>query len=287
MFDLKKIKPNKTIAIVNGHDENIIKSLSRIPKTVSFRLYGDQNLINQNLDIYNVDRSNLAIINCLQYEELSQTINNDFLNKKFDVLMKGAISTKDLLLIILNKENQLFDRSNLLSHIAAIKLDTYKKLLWITDGAINISPNQEHKVKIMENAIKSLSNFGYNHINIGLISAVEKVNPKMQSTVDADSIVKAFKRDNVIIEGPLALDNVLSKEATLIKGIDSKIAGEVDLLVMPNIESGNILYKAINYLIPNSQSAGIVLGAKMPIILTSRADNEQTKFNSIILGLLV
>jgi phosphate butyryltransferase len=162
--------------------------------------------------------------------------------------------------------------------------------LLLTDGGMNIAPDYEQKEKILKNSIQAAKSLGIKTVKVACLAAKEKVNPKMQTTVDADLLQKACEDgkfgENVIVEGPLAFDLAVSKEASEIKGFKSKISGDADILVVPTIEVGNGIGKAFTYM-TNSKSAGIIMGAKAPIVLVSRADSHESKLYSIAYGALI
>jgi len=201
------------------------------------------------------------------------------------ILMKGKLNTADLLRAVLHKELGLRG-SGLLSHIAVIELPS-GRLAALTDGAMNIRPDLEQKVAIVENAINFCWSIGITKPKVALLAAVETVNPKMPETVDAAAITQMAARGQfsreAVVDGPLAFDNAYSKEAAERKGISSPVAGEADVFVVPEITAGNILYKAFTYA-AGFRTAGIVVGAQCPIVLTSRADGEESKLNSIALA---
>jgi phosphate butyryltransferase len=207
---------------------------------------------------------------------------------KADILMKGLIDTSIILKAVLNKEIGL-RTGNVLSHAAVFSVGTYHKIFVVTDAAMNIAPNADGKRQIIENAIKLSKSLGANVPKVAVICAKEKVDPKMQSTLDAQELVRMRAEGRMagcIVEGPYALDNAMSKEAAELKGVKGEAAGDADILLMPNIEAGNVFYKSLTYL-ANADNAGIILGAKAPIVLTSRADSEKAKLNSIALAVLL
>lgn len=208
---------------------------------------------------------------------------------KADFLMKGIIDTSILLKEVLNKEYGLRTNS-LLSHVMVYEIPTYHKLIFLTDGGMNIEPNYEQKIKIVENAVQACKSLGNESIKVAMLAAKEKVNDKMQATVDAANIQKHFetegKIEGVIVEGPLALDLAISEEAAKVKKFSSQIAGDADVLVVPTIEMGNGIGKTLTYF-ANAESAGVIMGAKAPVVLVSRADSHEAKLNSIALGSLV
>ncbi len=204
---------------------------------------------------------------------------------KADILMKGLVKTADFLRAILNKESGL-RKGELLSHIGFFELPTYHKLLALTDAAQNIAPDLNEKVSILRNSIDCFHKLGIDNPKIAMIAAVETVNPKMPSTIDAAAIAIMNKRNqigNCTIDGPLAFDNAISKLSAEHKGIASDIAGDVDLIMAPNIEVANSLYKSFTYM-AKATVAAIILGATVPIVLTSRADSDRSKLMSIALA---
>ncbi len=204
-----------------------------------------------------------------------------------DVLMKGVLDTSILLKAALNKENGL-NAGRLTSHVAVMESPQYHKLFIVTDAAINIAPDLQGKLDIIANAVKVARALGVDRPKVALLAAVEKVNDKMPCTVDAAVITMMNRRGQVkdcLVDGPLALDNAISAESARIKKIVSDVAGDADVLVAPDIEAGNLLYKALLDL-GGAKGAGIVAGAAKPIVLTSRADSRETKLASIALAVL-
>jgi phosphate butyryltransferase len=201
------------------------------------------------------------------------------------IIMKGLVGTADYLRAILDKEIGL-RTGNLLSHIGLFEIPTYHKLIALTDAAQNIAPNLEEKISIIQNSIDLLHRLGIENPKVALLAAVETVNPKMQATVDASLITMMNRRKQIkgcIIDGPLAFDVAVSREAAEHKGLESPVAGDADLLVAPEIETGNALYKSFTYF-AKGVVAAIILGALVPIVLTSRADTERSKLMSIALA---
>ena len=207
------------------------------------------------------------------------------INKEVDILMKGKVTTAQLLKGVLNKEYGMKHKS-FLSHFALFEIPNYHKLLAITDVALNILPNLEHKVHILNNAVSFIRKIGVDKPKIAALSAIEMVNEKMPSTMDAALLSIMQRRGqikNCLVDGPLAFDNAVSLESKKQKNLGGEVAGNADILLVPNVESGNILYKSL-VAFADAKVAGIVLGADFPIVLTSRADSEETKLNSILLA---
>jgi phosphate butyryltransferase len=205
------------------------------------------------------------------------------------VLMKGLCSTAAFLKGILDKENGLRS-GKILSHLAIFESPAYHKLLFMSDAAMNISPGLSEKIAITENAIQAAHDLGYENPKVALLSAVEKVNAEgMPSTADAAIIAKMGERQqikNAVIDGPLALDNALSRHANAVKGLKSPVGGDTDICIVPNIESGNIFYKLLTIL-GNAKVAGVITGAAAPVVLTSRADSDESKLLSILSALAI
>jgi phosphate butyryltransferase len=204
---------------------------------------------------------------------------------KAEILMKGMVSTASLLKAVLEKDNGLRKR-DVLSHFALIEVPGYNKLIGITDAAINIQPDLKEKVSIIQNSVEVLHRLGFIKPRVAVLAPVEIVNPKMAATVDAAALHLMYLRNQIhgcIIDGPLALDNAVSAEAAKQKGIDSLVAGNADILVVPDLNSGNILYKSLVFL-AGGTAAAVVMGARVPVVLTSRADSERSKFMSIALA---
>jgi len=209
-------------------------------------------------------------------------------NGHAQVLMKGLLNSSDFLRAVLDKEEGL-RTGRLLSHLAAFEIPGQKKLIFITDGGMNIAPALRDKKDILMNAMLALHSMGIENPHVAVLTANEVVNSKMPATVDAESLVEMSRGGELphgIIEGPISLDVAISLEAMHHKGINSKVSGCVDLMLVPTIEVGNILGKALIYF-ANSKMAGIVLGATHPIVMTSRAETPEGKLNSIALACLV
>jgi phosphate butyryltransferase len=207
---------------------------------------------------------------------------------KADILMKGHLHTDDFLRAVLRPEVGL-RTDRLLSHVFVMQVPMYHKLLLITDAAINISPDLMQKAAIIQNAVDMLLQLGINQPKVAVLSAVETINPKIPSTVDAACLHKMAERGQIkgaLVDGPLAFDNAISSKAAEEKGIVSLVAGDVDIVLVPDLDAGNILYKNLEYL-ANARIAGMVMGARAPIVLTSRSDPPQARVHSLALANLV
>jgi phosphate butyryltransferase len=195
------------------------------------------------------------------------------------------LQTATLLKAVLNKETGI-NEGRLMSHLTALSLKNYKKLLFVTDAGMNTYPTLEQKIDITENTINFLQKLGYDKVKIAALAAVETVSPKMPETEDAAKLKDYFfGKKGIDFEGPFSMDLAISEEAAQKKGIDSQVSGDVDILVVPNIAVGNIMCKSLIHL-ANATMAGVVLGSKVPIILVSRGASKEEKLMSILLSLV-
>jgi phosphotransacetylase len=205
-----------------------------------------------------------------------------------EILMKGSLHTDELMAAVVARETGL-RTGRRISHVFIMDVPTYHKVLIVTDGAINIAPTLEDKVDICQNAIDLARSLGLAQPKIAILCAVETVTSKMPATIDAAALCKMAERGQIkggILDGPLAFDNAISAQAAEIKGIRSTVAGDPDILLAPDLEAGNILAKQLSFL-ANADSAGMVLGARVPIILTSRADSVRSRIASCAVAVLV
>ena len=205
-----------------------------------------------------------------------------------DMVMKGLVDTATFLRSVLNKEIGL-RTGNLMSHVAVFEIEGIDRLILLTDAAFNTYPDLKQKVQIINNSVMVAKSCGIENIKVAPICAVEVVNPDMPATVDAALLSKMSDRGQIkgcIVDGPLALDNALSEEAAHHKGITGPVAGRADILLLPNIDVANVMYKTLTYT-SNTKNGGILVGASAPVILTSRTDSFETKVNSIALAALV
>ncbi len=207
---------------------------------------------------------------------------------KGDLVMKGKVGTADILRAVLDKEQGL-RTGKLLSHVTTLGIEGYDRLIFMTDGAMNVAPDLSQKKQIIENAVAVARALSVEKPKVAVIGAVELVNPDMPATTDAALLAKMCDRGQIndaVVDGPLALDNAVSSHSAKIKGIVSPVAGKADILVMPDIEAGNVLYKGAVYF-ANARAASVIAGAKAPVVLTSRSDSHQAKLDSIALCALI
>ena len=278
----------KTVAVAAAEDEEVLKAI------VKSRELGlcDAILVGNEKEILRIlremgDDSTFRIIDEKNPVESSKIAAELVRNGEAQILMKGLVETKFLLKAVLDKERGLAS-GKLISHVSAFEVPGFDRMLFITDAAMNTYPGLKEKVGITENAVRFVHRLGIEIPKVAVICAVEVVNEAMPATIDAAMLSKMNDRGQIkgcLIDGPLALDNAISAEAAMHKGIKSPVAGKADILLMPNIESGNVLYKALTYT-TESKSGGLLLGANAPVVVTSRADSFESKVNSIAMAVL-
>jgi phosphate butyryltransferase len=290
LSDLKNVvagSPGKKLVLAAAQDQYSLGAVIRAwqDRIIEPILVGDKEAIQNICASNNYDISGVNIIHEPDTEiavEISVKMAN---NNQADILMKGKVGTSTLLKCVLNKEWGL-RTGNLLSHFALFEVNTYHKVIAVTDVAMNIAPNLQDKISIINNSVSCLIKLGYKMPKVAVLGAVEMVNENMEATLHAALLSKMNQRDqikNCIIDGPLAFDNAVSLESAQHKGIKSEVAGDTDLLLMPDIEVGNVLYKSLVFF-ANAKVASLILGARVPIVLTSRSDSEQAKYDSILLS---
>jgi phosphotransacetylase len=251
-------------------------------------LVGPASKIREIAESANVDLGKLEIIDTQNSIESAQQAVQLVKEGRAEVLMKGSLHSDELLSAIVSREGGL-RTGRRISHVFVMDVPTYHKVLIVTDAAINIAPTLEDKVDICQNAIDLAISLGVEKPKLAILAAVEVVNSKMSATLDAAALCKMAERGQIkggILDGPLAFDNAISKRAAETKGIKSAVAGDPDILLAPDLEAGNILAKQLSFL-ANADSAGLVLGARVPVILTSRADSVRSRIASCAVAKLV
>lgn len=290
VLKIAKERGPKTISVACANDEDVLKAIenARNKGIVEAILVGDQDKIKEISSKLDIDLNNYEIIDIKDMAEASLKAVELVSSGRAHIVMKGLVDTAVILKAVLNKEVGL-RTGNVLSHVAVFDVPNFPRLLMVTDAAMNIAPDLGVKKQIIENSVIVANALDIEEPKVGVICAKEKVNEKMPATVDAGELVKmnlSGKLKGCMVGGPFALDNAVSEEAARIKGIDHPVAGKADVLMCPTIEAGNVLYKSLSFLC-GAKSAGIIVGAKAPIVLTSRADDDETKLNSIALGVLM
>ncbi len=285
----KDHKPKKLVlaASEDAHSLNAVVHAAE-QEIIRLVLVGDREQTTGMAEILNLDISKYEFIQANSPVEAVNTSVKIVHDGKADVLMKGKVGTSDMLRSVLNKDYGL-RTGKLLSHFAYFEVETYHKLIAVTDVAMNIAPTLTEKISILNNSVKVLNSLGIEKPKVAVLGAVEKVNTQMNATLDAALLSKMNQRDqilNCIVDGPLAFDNAISFESARHKEIKSDVAGDTDLLLMPDIEVGNVLYKSLVFF-AKAKVASMIVGASAPIVLTSRSDSEQAKFDSILLAAVV
>lgn len=291
LFEKASSQKKMTLAVAAASDKNILKAVCEASEKGLIKpiLIGDKVKIDEAAKSIGVKIDEYELIDKKELKDIAETTVKLVNDKKADFLMKGLIDTAILLRAVLNKEFGLRTDSQL-SHVMVYDVERYHKLLYLTDGGMNIAPSFEEKVKITKNAVSVVKAMGNDNVKIAGIAAKEKVNEKMPCTVEARRLQEMSEKgdfgENVIFEGPLALDLAVSNEAAEVKSFKSNVAGDVDVLLVPTIEVGNGIGKTLTYL-AGASSAGIIMGAKVPVVLVSRADSFESKLNSIALGSVI
>lgn len=235
----------------------------------------------------NLDISDYEIVSTMHSNEAAEKAVEMAQKCLVEAIMKGKLHTEELMTSIVSKKGGL-RTARRMSHVFCMDVPNYPKPIFLTDAAINLFPNLKDKCDIVQNAIDLFSTLGFGVPNVAILSAVETVNEKIPSTLDATALCKMAERGQIkggVLDGPLAFDNAISIDSAREKGIYSPVAGNADILVVPDVESGNMLYKQMTYL-SGVEAAGIVMGARVPIILTSRGSGELSRKASCIMGLL-
>lgn len=286
---LKKVRTEnpKRMAVVCAEDPHV---LDAVKEAMELRIVlpifiGDEPKITQLIKDYDYPFAHLPIYHTTSKEEAADWAVRMAKDGEIDILMKGLIDTKILLKAIVNRETGI-KTNDLLSHVGLVYSDVMDKMYVVSDIAMNINPNVSEKAQIIRNAVRVARAIGYSVPKVGIASSVEKVNPKIASTVEAEELVKLYQQgffEEMIIDGPMAVDCLVSKEAAEHKGLTGEVAGNADVLIFPNLDAGNIFYKTMVFL-AKAKTAGIILGANVPIVLTSRADSANSKLNSIALA---
>ncbi len=291
MEKLIKSKTRKKIAIALGEDAHTLKAAEMGIKKGLFsvtnfarKANAEQTALKEKIDI-----SLMEIIDVKTEKEAIEKAVKDVREGRANVLMKGSCSSANYLRGILNKEWGLLPEGKLLSNAAFVEIPTYHKLLIMSDPGVIIKPTLDMKIKQINYCTEIAHKLGITEPKVAILSAVETVNPKMESTIDAAIIAKMNKRGQIkgcIIDGPLAMDLAISKEAAEIKKVKSDVAGDADILIFPNIESGNAVYKTMTKL-AHAKTAGVLLGTTAPCVLPSRADSVETKFYSLLAAVAI
>ena len=287
LVDLAKSKRKRKVAVAAAGDHHVLEAIQNacLEGIIEPILIGDSEIIKEICKELKFDLEGIKIIDEKDSYKASLIATRIIGEGEADILMKGLVSSGVLLKAVLNKEYGL-RKGSILSHVALFESPYYHKLLGVSDAAMNVNPDLHEKIAIIENAVEMFHGIGNMNPKVAIVGSVETVKPKMEATMHAATISMMNYRKQItgcIIDGPLAIDGAVSLKASQLKNITSEVAGDVDLIVTPDINSGNILYKSLAFL-GGATSAALIMGAKAPIVLTSRGDTERTKFLSIALA---
>jgi phosphate butyryltransferase len=280
----KAAKPMKKMAVAAALDDHVLAAVCRAYRDgiVDPLLFGQKEEIEKILSTLDMPLPEEQIIDAQTPEAAAFLAVQAVRNGSAKFLMKGILDTSVMLKAVLNKETGI-ETGGVISCIGMFSLPCYKKIFGLSDGAVIMFPDLNTKIQIIKNAIQVFSQMGYERIKIAALSSVEKVNPKMPDTLDAQALKEMCQKGelgNCILDGPISYDLVFDEEAARIKKYESAVTGDADFLLMPDIISGNILSKALR-LHANAELAGVIVGAKCPIVLTSRGTSVESKYLSI------
>jgi phosphate butyryltransferase len=287
--EAKKAGP-RTVAIADAQDHEALLAARDAEERgiANFVLIGERAAIEKEAQAYQVDISNMRVVEEADRRTAAYRAMEMISRGEAHCAMKGKIFTADFLKAALDPAVGL-RTGKLLTHVAVFDIPGFDRLILLSDAGVLVAPSLEEKMHIVQNAIDVAHRLGVETPRVAVLAAAEMVNPKIPSTMDAANLSKMADRGQIyggIVDGPLALDNAISPEAARIKGIRGEVAGRADILIAPDLEAGNSLAKAIIYF-AHSDMAGVVVGARMPLILPSRADTHEAKMMSIVLGVLM
>lgn len=290
---VEKVKnlPRMRVAVAAGEDPHTIEAVARgvTEPMIDATLTGHETHIKEVASEYKIDPAIFKIIDTPDEKAAAQKAVELVNTRKADFLMKGLMDSAVYMRAILDKEKGLLPAGKLLSHVTVLEVPSYHKLLITTDVAVLIAPDLKQKIAMIGYAVDIAHRLGIERPKVAILAAVEKVNPKMDATIEAAILTQMNRRGQIkgcIVDGPLAMDLAVSEESKHIKGVESEVAGDADVLIFPDIEAGNIFYKAVAHL-AGAHLAAIVTGAKVPCVLTSRGDDEDSKFYSLALAALM
>ena len=290
LFSKLKVAEKKTLAVAVAQDEPVLEAVkaAKDKGIADAILVGDKAKIEEVATKIDMDLTEFEIIHEEDVKKAALKAIELVSSGAADMVMKGLVDTATFLRSVLNKEVGL-RTGKLMSHVSVFEIEGIDRLILLTDAAFNTYPDLKQKVQIINNSVMVAKACGIQNPKVAPICAVEVVNPDMPATVDAALLSKMSDRGQIkgcIVDGPLALDNALSEEAAHHKGITGPVAGKADILLLPNIDVANVMYKSLTYTAP-TKNGGILVGTSAPVILTSRADSFETKVNSIALAALV
>ena len=280
----------KKVSVAVAQDEPVLEAIKAAKEQgiADAILVGDKNKIKEIADSIGMDITQFEVIHEPDVKKAALFAIQLVSSGRADMVMKGLVDTATFLRSVLNKEDGL-RTGKVMSHVSVFEIEGFDRLIFLTDAAFNTYPDLKAKVQIVQNSVSVAHACGIECPKVAPVCAVEVVNPDMPATIDASLLSKMNDRGQIkgcVVDGPLALDNALSEEAAHHKGITGPVAGKADVIMLPNIETANVMYKTLTYT-SNSRNGGILVGTSAPVILTSRADSFETKVNSIALAAVV
>lgn len=290
LLEAAKAKGPKTVAVAGGHQSEVMLAGldAEVAGLAEVILVGDADRIHEIAANERFDISRMEVLDFPQQRDAAYEVMRLVSNGQADIAMKGKVETSDFLRAALGKALGL-RTGRLFTHVAAFEIPGFDRLIFISDAGVVVAPDLEQKVQIVQNAIDVAHCLEIARPRVAVLAATEVVNPKIPTTLDAANLSKMADRGQIrggLVDGPLALDNAISPESARIKGIRSEVAGYADILIAPDIEAGNVLAKAITYF-AQGKMAGVVVGARCPLILPSRSDTREAKLISLALGVML
>lgn len=290
LMETAKGKKPQRVVVAAAHDEEVLQAIKDTQELgiVEGALVGDSKLIHEEAEKIGLILKEDQVYHETDPDMIAKKAVQIIRDEKGDMLMKGLIQTPTLIKAVLHKESGL-RTDRVLSHVTVLEVPGFDKLFFVTDAGINIAPDLYRKVDILNNAVQVAHAVGLKQPKTAAITAIENINEDMKATIDAANLSKMAERGQIkgtIVDGPLALDLAISQVAVKQKKVKSPVAGDADILLVPYIEVGNALMKSMMYF-AKAQAAGVVMGAKVPIILMSRSDTHETKMHSIALAQMV
>src|SRR5690554_1147009 len=291
LLDAVKSRPGKRLVAVNGIDANTLEALNNAVEMglVSAVLTGNREIIEETCSSLNINSYNFTIIHAETEKESVEKAVELIRNGSADYIMKGLISTDKFMKILLKKEYGLVNANSTLCHVAVMEHKNYHKLLFFSDAGVIPYPDLQQKITMTGLLIKTAQKLGIEIPHVAVIAPTEQIIISIQSCMDGATIAKMSEHNQIeggIVDGPMALDVAINHEAAAIKGFNSPVAGNADCLLFPNIDAANVFYKT-NSKLCNAEMAGIIMGARIPAIVSSRGDSDKTKLSSIAMGCLI
>ena len=291
MIEAARRQTIKRVVVVNGVDENTIEGLNEAVKTgfVSPILTGDSVVILKALENLGIDAAKYRILHAADAKDAAEKAIELVVNGEADLVMKGLISTDKFMKALLKKESGMLPSNSTLFHISVMHNINYHKLLIFTDAAVIPYPDLKQKIMMTGHLIQTAHRLGIKEPKVAVIAPTEQIIISIQSCMDGATIAKMNEHGQIeggLVDGPMALDVALDRESAEIKGFTSPVAGDADCLLFPNIDAANVFYKA-NSKLANAEMSGIIAGAKVPVVVSSRGDSEKTKLNSLALATLL